>query len=304
MMTRRIKFSRADRSAVIVPEVVYGEEPPKAERPPEIKRMPADPSRKIDIVTVVFGHEGGINPNPKFKRLLHAWSLSCAKSNPDARIVVVETDRPPTSQGMKPSYSDNTHKLHLWRDYLRDKAEGDSVFLDCDMIIQRDLREGFAELGGNWDAAWTRRKARDYINGGTVFCRKNAGGLAFLDKWCEINDYIFEDKKRVEQHLALHCGLNQTSLHKMISQRMIPPESRVVDLPCVKYNCCDQHWHEFSNNVAVLHVKSALQRYCLGRQPMTSVLSRWKAAVQAYRLYDPATTELEFPQDKIELIRM
>jgi hypothetical protein len=178
------------------------------------------------------------------------------------------------------------------------------------MIVLRDLREGFEELGGDWDAAWTRRSGKDYINGGTVFCRKTVGAESFMSKWCDINDSIFESEEILKRHLTVHAGLNQTSLYKMLNDGLVPTNCKLVDLPCLKYNCCDQHWHEFDRSVAVLHVKSSLQRVAMKNTLHESAIGpRWKKCAQVYREYDRTfrtarALNYQLPKDKVRMVRM
>jgi hypothetical protein len=263
----------------------------------------------VELVTVVFGHTGG--PTTKFGRLLHAWCASAVRSNPGGRIVVVEADPPDMNSvqmDIKNSHKvgciNNSYKLHIWKKYIDEVARYDVVFLDCDMVILRDLAEGFCEKGGSWDVAWTRRSGRNYINGGTVFCRNTQGTRDFMAKWCDVNDYIFSDRQRLERHLNAHLGLNQTALHKMLVNNMIPETCRIVDLPCLRYNCCDQHWHEFGPHVSVLHVKSALQREALSMVPDERFLPRLREAGRVYRSYDPIFSDTPFPEGQVNMMRL
>ncbi len=211
------------------------------------------------IIGVVFD-----NNEPGFDRMIKAFEKSVLCNAPHAQLRIVHTTRPLCEKGYKPTYPDNTRKLHVWRDEVH-KAEIPMVLLDVDMLILHELIPAFDEAGGNWDIGITVRPHRMWINAGAIYAKPTQGARDFMDAWCEVNDRLYSSRSALSTALKRHNGLNQTAMLHMLEECGNHPRGcKVHKLQCTTWNNCDQTWKDFDlETTAALHIKGGLRRYAL-----------------------------------------
>lgn len=201
------------------------------------------------IVSVHFGK--------RLKRFFQAFEASVTANCRNCELIILEPEAPPRIAGVESSYTDNTYKLHLWRQEV-EFAKVPTALLDGDMVVLRDIAPVWDELGGDWDVALTERPGKYWLNGGAVFCKPTEGAREFMRAWCRVNDSLLEDKRLREAALNAHYGMNQTALVHMLKH--CPPKGvKIVRVPCQVYNNCDQTWKDIDASTRILHVKSFLR---------------------------------------------
>jgi len=176
---------------------------------------------------------------------------------------------------------DNTHKLRLWRDAFMD-SDRNTVLMDCDTIVRSDLSEVFDDF--DFDVAYTVRDSHFRINAGVVFLRPTDAARAWVQAWCDANDRIAGSPSAAAMAMTIHGGINQAAIHDVLGDARI--KAQTVELPCALWNCCQEDWHRFHDEVAVLHVKGELRDICLHHQrKFRDCRPELQAAVMAWLEY-------------------
>ena len=273
---------------------------------------------------VVGVHFGGI----MFERLVAAFEHS-ARCNllPHAELVLIEGVKPdkPTPE-TRSTYSDNTYKLHIWRDEVK-RSKIPVILMDVDTIILRDLWPIFEN---DFDVAITQRPHPMWLNGGVVAVRPNARSKALFAKWVEVNDFLLANETARLKALERHHGLNQSALIHMIDPDLIvgkepdasdkagvlrrkmhlmaaahnakergyknnghiegvdttPPACNIVRVPCQRWNNCDQTWKDFDGETAVVHIKGHLRQCVVSNAPDHQVHDDAKRCFAEFKKYD------------------
>lgn len=239
---------------------------------------------RYQIVTVIFdANELG------FDRLRAAFIRSArANAGPDAAIRVIQVRRPKCEAVYKPTYPDNTQKLHIWRDVVK-AAKIPTVLLDIDTLVLRDPSAAFDE--GEFDIGITVRPHKMWINAGAIYARPTRGARDFMDAWVTENDRLYAEPDEMYDALKRHNGLNQTAMLNMIESG-IPTTCTMAKLECVTWNNCDQTWVHFDpKTTAVLHIKGGLRKYALEQWPGHGP-EHLAVPLQVWRIYDGAKANL------------
>jgi hypothetical protein len=171
-----------------------------------------------------------------------------------------------------------TARLNSWAK-AAEEIPGDLILCDVDLIFRADLFKVFAQY--DFDIAYTSRKSRSKpLNGGIVFVRDRARG--FVRQWAAVNARMFADRK-LHNAWRRHCrGMNQPALLYLIKN----PEKhglKILALPCLTFNACDQEWKRMGDDVQVVHLKRALRRVLTGRDKLPTGAAR---AVALWREYE------------------
>lgn len=222
----------------------------------------------------------------RLQRLFTAWERSIEANCPGAELVVIEGEKPPRQPDRAATYTDNTYKLHVWREEV-ERAVRDGVrvaCLDMDMVVLGDLSSVWEQMG-TADVAVTERPGKYWLNGGAVYCRPTPAAAAFMDQWCRVNDALLADLRVLKAAVGRHYGLNQTALVHLLEAG--EPCCELVRVPCQQWNCCDQVWAQFDDDVRVLHVKGQLREHLYAFHAVEKVRPEWRGAYEAILRYDP-----------------
>jgi len=249
---------------------------------------------RYKIASVHFGE--------RLKRLFVAFERSVLTNCYNCEeLTIIEPEPPARVQGIDGSYTDNTHKLHLWREEV-ERADMPIALLDGDMVVLRDIAPVWAEHGGDWDVAITERPGKYWLNGGAVFCKPTKAAREFMRAWCRVNDDILNDSYARKAALNNHYGINQTALVHML--QYCAPEAKVVKVPCRKWNNCDQTWHQFDDETHILHIKSFLRQHITAYKRKNEWPDYLVPCGEAFAPYDPdAHMMTGFAQIPIRLAR-
>jgi hypothetical protein len=164
----------------------------------------------------------------------------------------------------------NTRKLDAWTEAVAAATDGSCLLLiDADTLLVRDI-------DGIWDepfdlAYTTKPKGHRFpFNGGVIFLRVSDRTRGFFRKWQQANALFMRDQEQYNVWRGAHGGINQSALGMLLSPNQPPkldPFKNATDgltirrLPCLEWNCEDEHWDRFDPSVTrIVHVKGALNR--------------------------------------------
>jgi hypothetical protein len=207
----------------------------------------------------------------------------------------------------------NTRKLDAWADVVEAARDGESLLLlDADTVILRPLDVAWDEP---FDVAYTTKPkgSRFPFNGGVVFLRVSDRTRAFVRLWGDANRVFLEQPREHDVWRPAHGGINQSALGMLLSSNQHAKPARfreattdlvVRRLPCLEWNCEDEHWDQFNPDVTrILHVKGALHRAVfdgVGDPVLRPLVAVWRDLEEAAR-QDPAPQRRERVIDPADL---
>lgn len=199
----------------------------------------------MQAVTVQFDYG-----DTRYERLLEKFASSWKRN---ARIPLrILRIKPPELGSRKKGFYSNHRKLRAWIDAV----DGDTIFVDCDMLLLECISDGFQQVE---HIGFTERPGPFPINGGVVFVRDTNESRQFLEKWYEVDRRMLTD---VEFHMQYHekyAGINQSSMGYMLESDY---GHLVSLLPCSTYNLCDGQWDEWTKT-KLIHIKGRLRELIL-----------------------------------------
>jgi hypothetical protein len=153
----------------------------------------------------------------------------------------------------------NTHKLELWADAVQAAPDGAAIaLLDADLAILQPMDDIWDRP---FDFAYTCKPkgSRFPLNGGVVFLRVSVETRALMNTWRALNRFYLEHPKELEVWRHLYGGLNQTALGMLLRESY--PDLLIMRLPCLDWNCEDEHWARFdAARTRIVHFKGDLHR--------------------------------------------
>jgi len=205
------------------------------------------------IITSVFETKRG-----NYEELLRVFEYSAKKHMPKAKIIVVRNIPHLTGRGN--TYDDMTNRLDSWVPVVS-KIKDNIILCDVDIVFRGDLFKVFDRF--KFDVAYTGRKSRKKpINGGIVFIRNGAQG--FVKKWAAINRKMFYNKVFHNQWRRQCCGMNQPAFWYLLRHQYVH-RCRMLQLPCLIYNACEDEWPRMKDNAQAIHLKRDLRLAVAGK---------------------------------------
>lgn len=193
-------------------------------------------------ITVQF-NDGGY----AYERLLGVFIRSWQK-NAKIPLEVHRIETPRSGRRHKSFYYNN-EKLKVWLDNFNE----DTVFVDCDMLLLKDVSEAFDII----DHIGIAERKHLPLNGGVIFAKYTKEAKDFMNHWYEIDCKMLEDPEFHGEYHPKYAGMNQASLgyllengHRKYVQRI--PES---------FNLCES-WEGWQD-AHLIHVKGSLRQTCL-----------------------------------------
>ncbi len=156
--------------------------------------------KPLHFVTSVYGKRyGGMLLN-----LLY----SITHSNPGARVSIFWQDIDETVKVLTEVFPNATfinlskdmgddlvdriaNRIHLWGDIIRQNPSDHIVFLDVDMLVEKDISHFFTEYSA--DVFFTYKDEIYPINGGIALTRASESTAAFFNEWAKKTDVILAD---------------------------------------------------------------------------------------------------------------
>jgi hypothetical protein len=206
------------------------------------------------IATVVFDYAG----EDIYAHLLDVFKYSAGKAMPSVPVDVYEIETPDHYGTCKRGFTSNTAKLEKWVEII-DNASDDILLMDCDMAILRDMGEAWKY---DFDIAYTERyNAVCPMNGGVIYVRPNETTREFFRMLRDVNNAMYSDKDFHAPWLKKYAGMNQAAWGFLVE--CVDHGAKLLALPCVEWNCCDEDWDKINDQTRAIHVKGELRRACM-----------------------------------------
>jgi hypothetical protein len=200
-----------------------------------------------------FGQDG------PFHRMAHVLAYSAYQHCPTWDIEVRHiSPRPLVSALGIASHVHNTQKMEYWADAVAAAPDGACLLLiDADTVILQPLDDIWHQP---FDVAYTTKQSRFPFNSGVVLVRVSPASRRFIETWRGENLRMLGDRLHHQEWRKRYGGINQASLGYAL-EHQLTKHLRLLELPCVEWNCEDSAWRDFSpTRTRIVHVKSALRR--------------------------------------------
>jgi len=240
----------------------------------------------MKLISVTFDYDG----SKRYEKLAKVLAHSAEKNCPGASFELISIPAPKV-KSTKRAFESNTVKLDLWLQKLRETTE-DVVFMDCDMIILRDLQHVFDE-DKSFDIGYTIRdgkfSTRMPMNGGIVFVRNTPAAIDFIEKWNEANKLMYKDiieNRGTKLHAYWRqrfAGMNQAAFGYLTTGGVIKYEAKLKKLLCSEYNSCIEHWPTVGPHTHVLHIKGNLRSAVMCSTPTQVFAADIRECVRLWR---------------------
>jgi len=216
------------------------------------------------LVSCYFGDDRDGQWNRLARVLAHSAETHC--STWDRQISALPTPTRPSSPRVDDASLANTVKLRHWVDAVRAAGDGQLLALvDSDTVILRPLDDVWAL---DFDLAYTVRRSAIYpFNAGVVFLRVTARTRGFVEAWLAMNELMLVDRVYHQAWRSRFGGINQAALGAVF-ETPIGESLRLLQLPCLEWNCEDTSWSDFDAAVTrIVHVKTSLRRMVFCVEP-------------------------------------
>lgn len=106
-------------------------------------------------------------------------------------------------------------KMNHWYDFLNSNLLDQICFLDCDILVNRNL-DCFFDVRS--DFIFTVKNEAFPLNTGVVFCKNKNNAKTFFKKWVELTHQIISDSCELEKARQIAGGADQYALYKIVNQ--------------------------------------------------------------------------------------
>lgn len=214
---------------------------------------------------------------PRMAKVLeHTARVNAPRFEARVREIAAPTSATGAFRAGRNGLATNTDKLEEWNRVVQASTDGDHlVLLDADMMVMSDLAPAFDEP---FDVAYTTKPEPGHklpFNGGTVLMRVGPAARAFMAKWTALNAELYCDVERHRPYRAKYGGMNQASLGMMLDEALVPDGCHLAEVPCRRWNSCDEAYWRNWREAAVVHVKSKLRNTVFSRRWAQSARMRW-----------------------------
>ena len=227
----------------------------------------------MKIVSVQFDYAG----MRKYEKLANVFEYSVKKNCPNADLELLRVKPPVLRKKIRSkSFATNTLKLKLWLEVLKN-TDDDVVFMDCDMIVLKDISDAFKN---RFDIGYTKRTgSRIPYNGGVMFVRNNPEAIKFVEYWKEINDKMYDDYTFHHKWRNKYAGMNQAAFGYIMEAGKY--KAKLKSFSCDVWNACVENWPKINEDTRIIHIKGALRRTILMNRSIDS--ARYRRAVILWR---------------------
>ena len=227
----------------------------------------------MKIVSVQFDY-GGLQ---SYKKLSQVFAYSVKKNCPDADLELINAKPPEIKRKIRSkSFATNTLKIKLWLNALRSTTD-DVVFMDCDMIVLKDISSAFKN---DFDIGYTKRTgSRIPYNGGGVFVKNTPAAIKFIELWKEINDKMYNDYTFHHTYRNKYAGMNQAAFGYIMETGGY--KTKLKKFSCDIWNACVENWPKINDETRIVHIKGALRRSVLMNRSIAGC--RFRRAIILWR---------------------
>jgi len=221
----------------------------------------------LKIISVQFDYSG----TNRYKILSQVFGYSVKKNCPNAELEMIRVRAPGHERKVRSkSFSSNTLKLDLWLNALN-KTDDNVVFMDCDMIVLKDISPAF---NLDFDIGYTKRTGSHIpYNGGVVFVRNTPAAKEFIQLWKKINKKMYEDYEFHRPWRDKYGGMNQAAFG-YIMEKEKNFKAKLKEFRCDVWNSCDDNWKKLDDTTRVIHIKGGLRRSVLMQKPIPTQYDR------------------------------
>jgi lipopolysaccharide biosynthesis glycosyltransferase len=227
----------------------------------------------LKIVSIQFDYNG----LRKYEKLAEVFEYSVKKNCPEADLELLKVKPPELKKKIRSkSFASNTLKLKLWLKVLKN-TDDDVVFMDCDMIVLKDISDVFKN---RFDIGYTKRTgSRIPYNGGVMFVKNTPEAIKFVELWKEINDKMYNDYSFHHTWRNKYAGMNQAAFGYIMETGGY--KAKLKSFSCDIWNSCVENWPKINDETRIVHIKGALRRSVLMNSSINSV--RYRRAVIIWR---------------------
>jgi len=249
--------------------------------------------KQMKIISDIFDYPG----DDRYTKLAAVLEYSIKKNSPNTPFELIKTQAPKTFN-RKQCFASNNHKLQVWLDAM-ERIQDDIIFLDCDMVVLRDLSDAFQ---GDFDVAITAlcdKGERLPYNGGTVLVRNTEKARAFMREWMKIDLLFYENEIEHCKYRNIYAGMNQASLGKLLEIGAVG--AKVVEFDCHEWNWCRDRWAWpiCGPGPRILHVKSQTRKSLFLPTPLHDLAPYLRKSVAIWRLLAQEAGIQQYPKDAL-----
>jgi hypothetical protein len=206
---------------------------------------------ECSVVAVTFDFK-----NDHYSRMFKVFKKSLEHHMPEAEKIYVRTEAPTVISGSTEHKAANTHKLKIWSEKMWESNNTNFIFMDIDTFLRDDISDAF---NLDFDIAYTG-SSKDLFpfNLGVMFIRKNERTRKFLEKWAEVNNEMYRNRKFHKPYEDKYAGINQAAFGWMLENYEEKIKLRV--LPPDIYNCSNNRQWRKHKRAKVIHVKHSLRQ--------------------------------------------
>jgi len=147
-------------------------------------------------------------------------------------------------------------QLEQWTDMVVNAWEP-LVLLDADMLCRGSLQDTWVK---DYDVGITVRHDEQRYNAGAVFVRPTPAAAHFCWRWLTVLKAFCATPDSGEELRHQWGSLDQAALAHLLKD--CEPDAEVAELPCEKWNACQQNWAE-ADDPALVHCKGRLRELVL-----------------------------------------
>lgn len=215
----------------------------------------------MTFISIAFDYH-----DTQYVRMANVLEKSIKKNCPNANLDLKFYPPPdvPEYERANKRFGENSEKLSLWIEHMKDCKDQDIVLIDCDMMVLDDISEIFNE---DFDIAVTRRsgdRERIPYNGGVICVKKSHKVNLFFNEFLRINNKMYKDREFHEPWRAKYAGMNQAAFGYMVEN--YDADLTIMEIPCSIYNLCSEDWSRFwklQPHPKIVHIKGSLRNVCL-----------------------------------------
>jgi hypothetical protein len=208
----------------------------------------------MKIITVNFDFAA----KKDYSRLMNVYKKSIKKNMPGTWLTEINLPAPRIQPGDQKMLAANTVKIDAWIEEL-DRSTENVVLSDCDMLSVGNIEPVF---NLNFDIAITKRSGGLLpFNGGIVLVKNTISALNFMKLWKSINRQMYQDRIFHMIWREKYAGMNQAALGYILEKEKF--DAKVIQIPCSKYNLCDDDWQNVNNDSIFVHIKGKLRQFLL-----------------------------------------
>jgi hypothetical protein len=192
------------------------------------------------------------------------------------------------------------YKTASWIKMLKQIPEGDTiVFLDCDMLVLRDIP---SQLDPDADIHFTWKTERPPLNTGFLVVRRSDKTIRFLEEWQANIMRVCSNETLHAMAAKMHGSADQYALWEMLGGDSWPSfsESRTIcypygkilfnPLPCEVFNQTESV--PIAEHVRVLHYKGGWHKILLDEGPFTDKRP-WDTSREMWQLWSERRRALD-----------